>query len=271
MSALKSIIYFWPDKFLFIAAEANRGMRYHDNMPNRILSFGLNGPIKIDTGEQLLEARIVLHEVNASWGESFTDDVVCNLLIDPASELNQILLSQMTRVNNHLLVNLPNENILIEHFRRIYHQSLSIQDVSEIFQASFGYRCLCTPDQPDRWQSSHIDKRIKHAVIILQGDLSRRLSTKTIAKRVGLSESRLFYLFKRDLGLSIRRYILWRRFFLMSKYGLQEKNLLRAALMVGFWDAAHMSNTFKSIIGAPPSKLLRAVLTSKFLTMVKRD
>jgi len=265
----KSIVYFWLDKMLYITTEADRAMRYHQSVPCRILSLGLNGPIKVSTRRDDSDGDVyaysVLHDVNTDWGEQFADDVVCNLLIDPASSLNQTVVEQMTQVKHGVATTLQNEKEVLAHFRRIYHEGLSQNHAADIIQSCYGQKGI------EHWHASELDPRVLQAVEILRSDLSRSLSTEIIAQKVGISESRLFYLFKHNLGISMSRYILWRRFFRVSQLLLEEKSLLRAALMVGFWDAAHMSNTFKGVIGAPPSQLLKTVIKSKFLYAISKN
>ena len=257
-----TIVYFWQDRLFYATTETNRGMRYHENVPCRILSLGLKGPIKIHIQQngvdQVVYTQSVFHDINSSWGEEFSGDVVCNLLIDPASAFNDILEQEMTKNNYGLSVTLRNEKQVLDCFRQIYEQGFSQTQVNDVIHDCFG------SPLGNVWYKPQLDKRIVSVVEQLQVNSAKRPKTVKIANEVGLSESRLSHLFKKNLGISITQYIIWRRFFYICQIALKEKNLLRAAIAVGFWDGAHMSNTFRKLVGVSASQLLKNAIKSKF-------
>lgn len=262
----KTIAYFWASKLLYITTEQDRGNRLHEAAPCRVLCLGLNGPIKVTTYHDGVKremfVRSVLHDIHSDYSDQFSDNVVCNIFIDPASSLNETLLGKMTKKINGVAVEIENEAMVLKKFQRIYQSGASQGEVGEIIQECYGWT------EGEKWQAGHIDKRVVHAIDIIKANLSERLTAAEIASEAGVSESRLFYLFKRDLSMSMSRYILWVRFVNFANIVLEERNLLRAALRVGFWDAAHMARTFRKFAGAPTSKLLRTVIKSKFLLAV---
>ena len=262
----KTIAYFWASKLLYITTEQDRGDRYHEVAPCRVLSLGLNGPIKVTTYhdgvKEEMYVRSVLHGIDSDYGDQFSDNVICNLFIDPASSLNEKLLEKMTKTVNGVAVTIENEDEVLECFQRIYRDGISQQEVGDIIKDCYGW------SEGEVWQADHIDRRVVRAIDIFKANLSDRVTAAEVANQVGVSESRLFYLFKRDLGMSMSRYILWIRFVNFANIVLEERNLLRAALRVGFWDAAHMARTFRKFTGAPTSKLVRTVIKSKFLLAV---
>lgn len=267
-SCSKSIVYFWPDKLLYISDDPGRGMRFHENTPARILSVGLRGDIRLKSGAQfatLTRTDSVFHALNSSWGDHFTGDLVCNLLIDPASVWQPAIEAKMQGQLNGFSCGFsggsPNESIseldMVSLLSAIYENETPQAMVSSQLDHCFGM------DANASWIRPDLDRRIHRIVATLQGNLSNKQSIKALAGMAGLSESRLHYLFKDEIGVSVSRYILWRRFYSVCRILLAEGNMLRAALAVGFWDAAHMSRTLKSLIGVPPSYLLRTALRSK--------
>lgn len=77
---------------------------------------------------------------------------------------------------------------------------------------------------------------------------------KVLQGRVHLSESRLSHLFKEEVGISIKRYLVWSRLKRTAYTFINEdRTLYEAALEAGFYDQAHMSNAFKQLLGLRPS------------------
>ncbi len=85
----------------------------------------------------------------------------------------------------------------------------------------------------------------------------KKISTKLIAEAICLSESRLIHLFKEQVGIPIRRYLLWLRLIEAVKSVLDGYSLLDAAHNAGFADYAHLSRTFKKMFGNPPSLIFK--------------
>ncbi|HEV7843023.1 MAG TPA: helix-turn-helix domain-containing protein [Pyrinomonadaceae bacterium] len=92
----------------------------------------------------------------------------------------------------------------------------------------------------------HLDSRMGHYVRITE-----------VANEVALSLSRLEHLFKEQVGISISRYRLWSRTRAALMLMATRMPLTRVALEAGFSDSAHLSRTFRQMIGISPSTLLR--------------
>src|SRR5262245_6866211 len=81
------------------------------------------------------------------------------------------------------------------------------------------------------------------------------LSLKTLARIAGLSPSRFMHAFTQSVGVPVRPYILWLRLQRAAcdlKDGISVTN---AAHRAGFADSAHLSRTFRRMLGATPSDL----------------
>ena len=101
-----------------------------------------------------------------------------------------------------------------------------------------------------------LDPRIASILDDLRRDLPDSVMVEEIAGDVGLSPSRFMHLFNQEMGLPLRRYLLWlrlRRSALLMKQGI---TLTEAAHAAGFSDSAHLSRTFKEMFGIPPSYFL---------------
>jgi AraC-like DNA-binding protein len=78
------------------------------------------------------------------------------------------------------------------------------------------------------------------------------LSLATLASVAGLSESRLMHAFSQSLGIALRPYILWLRVQQACSELANGASVTEAAVRAGFSDAAHLSRTFRRMLGTTP-------------------
>ncbi len=80
-------------------------------------------------------------------------------------------------------------------------------------------------------------------------------SLGALAASVGLSPSRLMHVFTESIGIPLRPYLSWLRVQRAAIAIVNGSPLGEAAHTAGFSDAAHMSRTFKRMLGVAPSVL----------------
>jgi len=102
-----------------------------------------------------------------------------------------------------------------------------------------------------------IDPRIEKTIDVIAKLPVKKISTSDIASQVFLSESRLLHLFKDNVGIPIRKYLLWIRLNEAVKKILNNISLTNAAHEAGFSDSAHLSRTFRSMFGLTISEILK--------------
>ncbi|MFF2554802.1 helix-turn-helix domain-containing protein [Nocardia sp. NPDC058058] len=86
---------------------------------------------------------------------------------------------------------------------------------------------------------------------------SGTVHTADLAARVGISASRLTHLFTGEVGLPLRRYVLWLRLMIARNAVADGADLTTAAHAAGFADSAHLTRTCRETFGLPPSALSR--------------
>lgn len=77
---------------------------------------------------------------------------------------------------------------------------------------------------------------------------------KVLKMKTNLSSSRLSHLFKEEMGISIKKYLVWsklKRAF--QKVVHENKNMYKASIESGFYDQAHLIKGFKQMFGVSPS------------------
>ena len=110
--------------------------------------------------------------------------------------------------------------------------------------------------------SSKQDERIMRVKNHISTHIDSKIDTKSLMEVAHLSESRLLHLFKHEMGLPIRNYILWHRLQTAVKSILTGSSLTVAAHQSGFSDQAHMTRTCVKTIGIAPSLITQ---NSKFI------
>lgn len=113
-------------------------------------------------------------------------------------------------------------------------------------------RSLCPGPPP----SHRLDKRIVKALEVIRQMDTRKISLEDVAGAVFLSPSRFAHLFKEEVGLPFRRYVLWRRLNRAMIAVGQGKTLTAAAYAAGFADSAHLTRSATQMFGLPPSVML---------------
>lgn len=87
----------------------------------------------------------------------------------------------------------------------------------------------------------------------ISGDMIEMLS-----KAVCLSQSRLSHLFKRDIGISLNRYMSFMKMKKAYEYVCAGENLTSAALHAGFDSSSHMAAACKRMFGISLSAFMRS-------------
>jgi AraC-like DNA-binding protein len=80
-------------------------------------------------------------------------------------------------------------------------------------------------------------------------------SLDELAARVGLSSGRLMHVFSESIGIPLRPYLGWLRLQRAAAAIVSGVPLAEAAARAGFADSAHMSRTFRRMLGVTPSGL----------------
>jgi len=82
-----------------------------------------------------------------------------------------------------------------------------------------------------------------------------KLSLNTLASIAGLSPSRFMHAFTESVRVPVRPYILWLRLQRAACDLMGGASVTSAAHRAGFSDAAHLTRTFRRMLGATPSQL----------------
>ena len=93
----------------------------------------------------------------------------------------------------------------------------------------------------------------------LPARLDQDVRLPALARLVGLSQGRLTHVFKDEVGVPLRQYVLWLRLQVVVTQVQAGASLTAAAHAAGFSDSSHLSNAFRRMFGLAPSDVAARV------------
>lgn len=104
-----------------------------------------------------------------------------------------------------------------------------------------------------------VHPRVKRLLRLLAAMPARgAVPVEELARAAGLSPGRLMHAFEESIGIPIRPYLLWLKLQRAGAAIAAGAPLAAAAHAAGFADSAHMTRTFRRMLGAAPSEIRRA-------------
>jgi AraC family transcriptional regulator len=142
-------------------------------------------------------------------------------------------------------------DVCVTEFRRLVDQPLESMGIPELIRHSV--QALCAGVPPSR----RLDARVTRVLAAIRGSDELRISIDAAAEMAFLSPSRFAHLFKQQVGLPFRRYMLWRKLTRAMLVIGRGETISTAAHEADFSDAAHLTRTFHQMVGLAPSLLMR--------------
>ena len=139
----------------------------------------------------------------------------------------------------------------VSSLRTFSEQPFESMDVGEVIRHCV--RSLSAGAPPAR----RLDARVTNVLTAIRESDDLRMSVDDAAVRGFLSPSRFAHLFKQQVGLPFRRYMLWRKLTRGMLAIGKEGTIAAAAHASDFADAAHMTRTFYQMFGIAPSVMMR--------------
>lgn len=96
------------------------------------------------------------------------------------------------------------------------------------------------------------DERVGKAMDFILKMKSSRITVKEVAAHICLSESRTRHLFKEQVGQPIQNFMLWMKVVDSLHLLAKGSKVEETAYSTGFWDAAHMNRSYKTLLGVTP-------------------
>lgn len=247
----------WRDSVLYLGKSFDPSLHHHNAVQ---CCIAVSGKLKIrwDGVEHWQTCTAAIIGANVNHSVSCQDGLVCLVYLEKSSDNYQTIL------DHHCLESscqIKKEPLLLsdavpEELLESLSSCLS-NNVDSVMASILKQKCLrffnCYMSKV-----SVLDLRISHLLNLLHDRPERSFSGRDLAQTINLSESRMQHLFKQQLGIPIRRYLLWMRIRLVLEQAIAGVSLTEAAHQSGFADSAHFSRTFKAMFGIAASSFLSA-------------
>jgi AraC-like DNA-binding protein len=248
-------VFLWQEQALFLGKAADTSLH---TSPAIKICVAIDGEIRLRTSEdsewESFQAAIIapgqVHAIDCRQSE------IAMLILVPEAELAQPLSAIYNRDGLYRVRPSAVRKLLpvLDEYSRASAfdaetENLCLSLVESI--QSEGHRQFSKND------SVSLDPRVVTSIEQLRAEANCG-SVGQIAANVALSESRFSHLFSEQLGVPVRRYLLWLRLRDAMHRLATGATLTETAYESGFADSAHLTRTFRGMLGIAPSSLLRS-------------
>lgn len=214
------------------------------------IAIGVDGDVRVRGGDGAWRTGrgvIVRPDVEHAFdGDGVTGAM---LFVDPESAEGLWLRSSLAED----ITMIPEARLerCVEEFRTFVERPLEALEPGGLVRHCVHALCVGAP--PLR----RLDPRVAGVLAAIRAADDLRISLEDAAAHVFLSPSRFAHLFREQVGLPFRRYMLWRKLARALLAVGRGRSLSAAAYEAGFADAAHLTRTCNQMFGIPPSVMLR--------------
>ena len=239
--------YLWEGGFLVIG-QAGGEVPPHAHHAIQIF-LALDGAAAIRTTGAWREGRgiIVRPDVEHSFNARGATGAL--LFVDPESSEGVWLLSVMAQ--DITIAPAGRLEKCLAELQAFCERPLESMDVGDLVRHCVHAFCAGAPP------SRRLDARVTAVLRRIREANELHFSLERAARIVHLSPGRFAHLFKDQLGLPFRRYMLWRKLTRAMLAIGRESSIAAAAHASDFADAAHLTRTFHQMFGIPPSVMMR--------------
>lgn len=243
----RNLIYLTERRGLFIG-HIPPSMRSAQASP--VLLVNLLGYFHVDIQGKEVKSKTVLVRAGMEVVLSSRDLLVADFMLDRIEPDYERIKQQMQAGVDGLYFGLKDETIVSNILLDIYEREC---DLKEALKLILDYFDRTTPMVPAQTP----DPRIRKIVNIICDKPFENSPLEQLALQVNLSVPRLVELFKHEMGVPIRKYRIWRRFFAACEAISTQRNFTEAAHAAGFTDSAHFCKHFKDMFGVSPKAIFR--------------
>jgi AraC-like DNA-binding protein len=240
--------YLWEGGFLVMAQAGGEVPPHSHHALQIFLALDRSGAIR-QTGGDWREGQgfIVRPDVEHSFNARGATGAL--LFVDPES--NEGVWLQSVLAEDITLAPAARLQGCLAELRAFFERPLESMEVGDLVRHCV--RAFCAGAPPSR----RLDPRITTVLRKIRAAEDLRISLESAAELVHLSPGRFAHLFKDQLGLPFRRYMLWRKLTRAMLSIGRQSSIADAAHASDFADAAHLTRTFHQMFGIPPSVLMR--------------
>lgn len=231
---------FWDkDNIAFIGNQVNATEHAHCVLQ---IFLSLNEPLEVTVNGEQINGKCILVNKNARHIFSCDNQIRLSILIEPSSNFATELIQKID--SDYLIFD--------NDIERLQQKAAALIDTNdrqryiEFIQDFAEYLGV-------KRNSGILDERITALLEILQNCDCYDHTIENFAKSVCLSSSRLSHLFREQIGVPLKSYILFHQLEKAFTALLNGANITDAAMLAGFDSPSHFAATVKKWMGMPVS------------------
>ena len=238
-------LYLWRHRLLLLGPGFDTGLHRHHAAQ---LCFGLHAVLRLrtDRARQWTRSRgfYVAPDEPHEFAASTTSTAI--VYLDAESAEFSLLRRSLKEAASVTCLSPPTRSLA--DLQRIAAEGGTLDEANAACLSLLGLQAAAA-------QRSPFDPRIAQCLNLIRARLDEPLRLLSLASALSVSESWLTHRFRKEVGLPIRRYVLWQRLARAVELALKGSTLTLAAHAAGLSDSAHLSRTFREMFGVTPSFL----------------
>ena len=235
---------FWDkDNIAFIGNRVNATEHAHCVL-QVFLSF--DEPLQVTIEDQPIIGKCIIVNKNARHKFSCENNIRLSILIEPSSSFAKELTKKID--GDYLICNNGIERIQQKAAKLV--DTDDTQQYIDFIQDFAGYFSI-------KRNTQILDERIIELLALLQDCDCYDHAIESFAQRVCLSSSRLSHLFREQIGVPLKSYILFHQLESAFTQLLNGANITDAALLAGFDSPSHFAATVKKWMGMSVSASIK--------------
>lgn len=242
------MLLFWPGYFMYIGRGADTKVHAHHAIQ---IAIALETPIEVigKNAQRVYQAVIinsdVPHECRTFGGPFLLINIDPETSIGTALKREYLIKTGIAELPLAAIDNYPGQ------LKVMLGENNPADDIFQLTNELLTSIAHKHTPQP-------LDERIAQVLALLRQPEQESASIKDLAGAVHISPGRLIHLFTQQVGIPVRKYILWSKLMTAVKKLDKHANFTHVALDGGFADAPHFNRTFKRMFGLSPTALLKA-------------
>ena len=244
LAEIPASAYLWHDRSLYIG-HITPDCRLCTHAPALALFIDRPGEVACEGKQVLTDA--VLIQANQSIRVNARGGRVAAMFLDPLGKEYRRLIPRMMRHGNAVHFDLQSSTTLAAFYDEVQTTKACADVVMLQLNEWLGPREPLTGDE----------QRIRAVLHTIKRHTCDNLSSQRLADMLNVSDAHLMRMFKKTVGIPLRRYRNWHRLAAAAQLWLtRDINISHAALSVGFSDTPHFNRYFKQSLGMSPGFLL---------------
>ena len=243
----KPLLFFSTGYFIYLGHAVDTVVHEHHAIQ---IAISLENEIEVISSGAVVKYKAVIINSDEPHECRTRDNAFLLINIDPESKIGTRL--KKVYLSEQKIAALP-ESVVEELLTDMKPLLMNNTTVDPIFNTILQFLQKLS----DTDENKNVDDRIIKILEVLKQPQNETLKIENLSALVHLSPGRLIHLFTEQVGIPVRKYILWARLLIALQYIFDGQNITEAALEAGFSDAPHFNRTFKRMFGQSPSILLQ--------------